>query len=129
MHEDAAHLGAAVVRTFLETWEPEESRAPLLAMIRSAMTNEVAMSLVREYLGTRIFGPITQALGTPDADLRATLVGAQLIGLAMVRYIARIEPLASADTDTVIAALGPTVQRYLTGDIGPVAGGAGTTAI
>jgi AcrR family transcriptional regulator len=125
MREDAAHMGAAVVRTFLETWEPEESRAPLLAMIRSAMTNEVAMGLVREYLERRIYGPITQALGLPDAELRAALVGAQLIGLAMVRYIARIEPLASAGSETVVAALGPTVQRYLTGEIGPAGEGEG----
>lgn len=125
MREDAAHMGATVVRTFLATWEPEESRAPLLAMIRSAMTNEVAMGLVREYLGRRIFGPITHALGLPDAELRAALVGSQLIGLAMVRYVARIEPLASADSETVVAAMGPTVQRYLTAEIGPVAQAAG----
>ncbi len=119
MREDAAHMGATVVRTFLAAWEPQESRAPLLAMIRSAMTNEVAMGLVREYLGRRIFGPITQALGLPDAELRAALVGSQLIGLAMVRYVARIEPLASATQEQVVAALGPTLQRYLTGELGP----------
>jgi AcrR family transcriptional regulator len=119
IRHDVDGLGAAVVATFLSAWEPEDSRAPLVAMVRSAMTNEVAMGLVREYLGRRIFGPITQALEAPDADLRATLVGSQLIGLAMVRYVARIEPLASADRDTLVAALGPTVQRYLTGDISP----------
>ena len=54
----------------------------------------------------------------PDAQLRATLVGSQLIGLAMMRYIGHIEPLASATVDELVAALGPTVQRYLTGDLG-----------
>jgi AcrR family transcriptional regulator len=117
MRHDVDGIGAAVVENFLNAWGPDDSRAPLVAMVRSAMTNEVAMSLVREYLGRRIFGPITQALGAPDADLRATLVGSQLIGLAMVRYVARIEPLASVDRDALVAALGPTVQRYLTGDI------------
>ena len=125
MRDDAAHMGASVVRSFLDAWEPEESRAPLLAMMRSALTNDVAMGLVREYLGIRIFGPITQALGAPDADLRATLVGTQLIGLALVRYVARIEPLASVDGETLVAALGPTVQRYLTGELEAEAQGAG----
>jgi AcrR family transcriptional regulator len=118
MAQDPADMGAAVVRTFLEAWEPPESRSPLVAMVRSAMTNETAMALVREYLGRKIFGPITRTLGAPDAELRATLIGSQLIGLAMMRYIARIEPLASASVDQIVAAIGPTMQRYLTGDLG-----------
>ena len=119
MAEDVADMGATMVRSFLEAWEPEVSRAPLVAMVRSAMTNETAMALVREYLGRRVFGPITQALGAPHADLRATLVGSQFIGLAMMRYIARIEPLTSASVDDLVAAIGPTMQRYLTDDLGP----------
>ncbi len=111
-------MGATLVRTFLEAWEPEESRKPLVAMVRSAMTNETALALVRDYLGRRVFGPITQALDAPDAELRATLMGSQFIGLAMMRYIAHIEPLASASVEQLVTALGPTMQRYLTGDLG-----------
>jgi AcrR family transcriptional regulator len=119
MEQSIDDVGEAMVRSFLEAWEPEESRGPLVARVRSAMTNDTAMALVRDYLGRRVFGPVTQALGTPDAELRATLMGSQFIGLAMVRYIARIEPLASARVDELVAALGPTMQRYLTGDLGP----------
>ena len=119
MSRDVTDMGASIVRTFLEAWEPEESRDPLVAMVRSAMTNETAMTLVREYLGRRVFAPITKALGLPDAELRATLVGSQFIGLAMMRYIARIEPLASASVEQLVAAIGPTVQRYLTGELCP----------
>ena len=119
MEQGVDDMGATMVRSFLEAWEPEESRSPLVAMVRSAMTNETAMALVREYLGRRVFGPITQTLGAPDADLRATLMGSQFIGLAMMRYIARIEPLASASVDQLVAAIGPSMQRYLTGDLGP----------
>ena len=52
-------------------------------------------------------------------ELRAALAGSQLIGLVMARYVIRIEPLASADADTVAAAVAPTLQRYLTGDLTP----------
>ena len=117
MDQRVDDMGSAIVRTFLEAWEPEESRNPLVAMVRSAMTNETAMALVREYLGRRVFGPITQALGAPNADLRATLMGSQFIGLAMMRYIARIEPLASASVEQLVAAIGPTMQRYLSGHL------------
>ena len=60
-------LGATVVRTFLEAWEPPETRVRLLAMLRSAMTNETAMGMIRELLVREVFGPITQTLGVPDA--------------------------------------------------------------
>jgi len=35
----------------------------------------------------------------------------------MARYVLRVEPLASASPDEVVAAVGPTVQRYLTGPV------------
>ena len=115
----AGRIGETVVRVFLDAWEPPESRQPLVAMMRSAMTNDAAQAMVREYLGRRVFGPITQALGVADGELRATLVGSQFIGLVMMRYVTRIEPVASASVDQLVAAVGPTVQRYLTGDLGP----------
>ena len=97
-------LGATVVRTFLEAWEPPETRVRLMAMLRSALTNEAAMGMMRDLLVREVFGPITEALGVPDAQLRATLVGSQFIGLAVMRYIGRIEPLASASVDELVAA-------------------------
>ena len=111
-------LGVTIVRTFLEAWEPPETRVRLMAMLRSAMTNDAAMAMIRDLLVREVFGPITQALGVPDAQLRATLVGSQFVGLAIMRFIARLEPLASASIDELVAAVGPTVQRYLTGEIG-----------
>jgi len=35
----------------------------------------------------------------------------------LLRYVLGVEPLASADPETVVAVVGPTVQRYLTGDL------------
>jgi AcrR family transcriptional regulator len=110
-------LGATIVRAFLEAWEPTEQRVQLIAMLRSATTNETAMAMIRESLTREVFGPITQQLGLPDAQLRATLVGSQFVGLALLRYIGRLEPLASASIDELVAAIGPTVQRYLTGEL------------
>ena len=114
---DPDRLGEVIVRAFLNAWEPAETRPALIAMVRSAMTNDVAQMMVREYLGRRVFGPITAALDVPDANLRATLVGSQFIGLAMMRYVVGFEPMASASVDEIVAAVGPTVQRYLSGDL------------
>ena len=78
---------------------------------------------VREFITEEVLGQIAHRLGSADARLRATLVGSQIIGLAMARYIVKVEPLASAPPTQVVAAVGPTLQRYLTGDLADPAGG------
>ncbi|MET8065662.1 TetR/AcrR family transcriptional regulator, partial [Micromonospora sp. NPDC005313] len=44
-------------------------------------------------------------------------VATQLAGLAMMRYVLRLDAVATAEPATLVAAVGPTVQRYLTGDL------------
>ena len=110
-------VGEIVTRQFLTLWEDSANRPVFMAMLRSVVGNEQAASLVRERLTRQVFGPIAQVLGVPDAGLRANLIGSQFIGLALARYVGRIEPVASADVETLVTALGPTIQRYLFGDL------------
>jgi len=35
----------------------------------------------------------------------------------MARYVLRLEPVASAGPESLVAAYAPTIQRYLTGDL------------
>ena len=114
---DRDRIGETVTRQFLWVWEDAANRPVFMAMLRSVVGNEQAASLVRERLSRQVFGPIAEVLGAPDAGLRANLIGAQFIGLALARYVGRVEPLASADVEALVAALGPTIQRYLFGDL------------
>jgi len=114
---DRNRIGEIVTRQFLSVWEDASNRPVFMAMLRSVVGNEQAASLVRERLSKQVFGPIAEVLGIPDAALRANLIGAQFIGLALARYVGRVEPLASADVETLVTALGPTIQRYLFGDL------------
>ncbi len=117
--DDRDRIGEQVVLRFLTVWEDPANRPIFMAMLRSVVSNEQAAELVRRLLVKEVFGPLATALGVPDAELRATLAGSQFIGLALLRYVGRVEPLASTDLQTVAAAVGPTIQRYLTGAIGP----------
>ena len=114
---DPDQVGQRLVETFLSIWDHAAGQSPLLALIRSAVADEQAAALLREFITEEVLGPIADRVGSPDAQLRATLAGSQLIGLAMARYIVRVEPLASAPPGQVAAVVGPTVQRYLTGDV------------
>jgi AcrR family transcriptional regulator len=115
--EDPDRTGERIVEVFLSVWDHAADRSPLLALIRSAVGDERAAAMLREFITEEVLGQLAHRLGSPDARLRATLVASQLIGLAMARYIVRVEPLASAPAAELAAAVGPTLQRYLTGDV------------
>jgi AcrR family transcriptional regulator len=110
-------VGQRMIGVFLSVWDLAANNSPLLALVRSAVSDEQAAAMLREFITEEVLGRIAEGLGSPDAKLRATLVGSQLVGLMMARYIIRVEPLASAPPAVVAAAIGPTLQRYLTGEI------------
>jgi AcrR family transcriptional regulator len=107
-------LGARMVRTFLTLWDHPDTGGRLLALLRSAATHDAAAQRLRELIESGILGPLARALDAPDAQLRAALVGAHLVGLGFARYVLRIEPLASEPADSLERRMGPTIQRYLT---------------
>ncbi|HYT13681.1 MAG TPA: TetR family transcriptional regulator [Candidatus Nitrosopolaris sp.] len=106
-------LGARLVKFFLETWD-SPAGSPLLGLIRSIVGNEEAAAIMREFVTREVLGRLAKALEVDHPELRASLVASQLIGLAMLRYVVKVEPLASARVDDVVAWLGPTLQLYLT---------------
>jgi AcrR family transcriptional regulator len=115
--EDRERVGERMIGVFLSVWDHAANASPLLALVRSAVGDERAAAMLREFITEEVLGQIARQLGSPDARFRATLVGSQLVGLMMARYIIKVEPLASAPAGQVAAAVGPTLQRYLTGDV------------
>jgi len=120
-------LGEQMLRTVLGAWDVAEMRATFLGLLRSAVTSEQAAAMLREFATEAILGRIAGAAGGPDGDaaepaadsrLRAALVASQVLGLALTRYVLALEPLAAASADDLARAIGPTLDRYLTGGIG-----------
>jgi AcrR family transcriptional regulator len=112
-------LGERLVRFYLHAWDAPASRARLQGILRSAMAQDAAAALLREFVTRQVLGRVASAVDAPDAELRATFAGSQLVGLGVLRYVLRVEPLASAAPDTVVAVVAPTIQRYLTGELVP----------
>lgn len=107
-------VGERLTRFVLGIWENPATRAPLLAIVRSAVNNETAASIFRRLVATQLLERIARRLELPDAELRAELAAAQLVGVAMLRYVIQVEPLASADVEQLVARLAPVVQGHLT---------------
>jgi AcrR family transcriptional regulator len=108
-------LGERLVRTFLELFDRREAFAPFLALLRGAVSNDEAAALLREFITREVLGRLAAAASPDRPELRAGLAGSQVVGLAMARYVIGVPPLAGADRETVVACVGPTIQRYLTG--------------
>jgi AcrR family transcriptional regulator len=115
---ERAALGERIARFVVGLLESEQGRSRMTGLVRAAASEPEAAKLVRELVAERIFRPLTETLGVEDASLRASLVGSQVIGLTMARYVVRVEPLASARPEVVVAAIAPTLQRYLVEPIG-----------
>ncbi|MGH2499648.1 MAG: TetR family transcriptional regulator [Candidatus Limnocylindria bacterium] len=111
-------IGERMVRFYIETWDSPEG-ASLIGLLRSAVSNEKAAAMLREFLERAVLGRLALALTIDHPKLRGSLAGSQLMGLAMMRYVVRLEPFASAGADELARWAGPAVQRCFTGELGP----------
>jgi AcrR family transcriptional regulator len=108
--EGREDLGVRLVTRFLQVWDNQLTGDPLVNVLRSASSQP---DLLREFLERQILPRFAEAIEGPDAELRANAIGTQMLGLAIARYVLRVEPIASAPPEEIVKLIGPTVQRYL----------------
>ncbi|HEX6497550.1 MAG TPA: TetR family transcriptional regulator [Micromonosporaceae bacterium] len=116
---DLDGLGERLVRTFVSVWDDPVTGPAAVAVFRTGMRHDWSQRILREFLTTQILRRVLARLDidAAEAPLRGALIASQMGGLAVIRYILRVEPLASAPADQVVALIAPTVQRYLTGPL------------
>ncbi len=103
----------ALVHGYLRLVDSDASRNPIIALVRSAVSNEKAAAMLREFLTTELLTVIGGLTDHPDAQLRASLAAAQLFGTAALRHVIRVEPLAKASPDEIVALVTPAIEQYL----------------
>lgn len=110
-----AHLGARVVRAFLEAWEGLAAESePLMAMLRGAVTNDEASAQLRDFIEARLVRNRSDVDGGERA-LRAGLAAAMLVGIITSRQVIGVPTVLAADHETIIATVGPAIQTLLGG--------------
>jgi AcrR family transcriptional regulator len=108
-------LGERLMRRVLMIWGSDwASGGPMVGLLRTSITREDSARMMREFVTRELIGRLAEALEMPQPRLRAALCGCALMGLALGRFVIRLEPIASADPELLIAAMAPTLQRYLT---------------
>jgi AcrR family transcriptional regulator len=118
LFEDLATLplrdfAPALVRAYLQLIDSDGSRNAILALVRSAVSSDKAAAMLREFLTTQLLPVIGRLTPHPDAQLRAALVAALLIGIATQRHVIRLDPLVKATPDEIVALAAPAVEQYL----------------
>lgn len=106
-------VGERLAATFFDIWDSPPGRERLVALIRSAVSQEDAARMLREFLTREVFAKVALSMDVPQPHLRAGLAAAQMIGVAMMRYVIGFEPVVGASTGEIVALVGPTLQRYL----------------
>jgi AcrR family transcriptional regulator len=106
--------GERLIRLALTVWDSPAGTAAL-GMFRSALSNEWTARLLREFVITQILRRAVAelVLDPAEAPMRAALLATQIAGAMVARYILKIDPLATADREVIVAAIGPNIQRFL----------------
>ena len=114
-------MGERLVRLTLALVSDDAVRRDLVRVLRSdaaagAATDGSSVDQLRamtEFMSASVLDRVVAALGVPDARLRGSVVSSYLMGIVMSRYVVKMEPLASASDDDIVAMVGPAVQALL----------------
>jgi AcrR family transcriptional regulator len=109
-------LGQRIVRTFLTVWD-STGGGHFTALIRSVSSHEQAAHMLHDFFVKQVFNRIAGSVASDRVHFRGSLVGSQIVGMGIARYVLKFEPIASADIETMVKAVAPNIQRYLTGDL------------
>lgn len=110
---EPAELGARFARFFVELSESEPARGRFLGLIRSAVSETAAAAMLRDYIESEVFGPLTSLLRLPEPELRAALAASQFVGLLFERDVLGLDALTTGDREALVGLLTPAFHSYL----------------
>jgi len=107
---DRAQLGATMAGHFLDRWDGDDA---LVVLLRSSTTNAAAADRMRQIFGAQLIPVVAGVVPAAAAGERAGLIAAQILGLALCRYILALPPVVAMSREEIVSWLGPNIQGYL----------------
>ena len=108
-------LTERILRRFLLLCESPRTQRRVLALVEASVSNAGAGRRFYALVNRLVLSPILRAAGVQTSAVRIELVGAQLVGLAMMRYVLKVEPVASLDVDELVPMMAPALRQTMTG--------------
>ncbi len=110
---DVREAAELIVGRYLAVLDQEQTRDVVLGLVRSAVSSERAATMLREFLLEEMLASLGTLTGHPDGQLRASLVVAQLIGIAMLRHVVKLDAVVRASNDELVSIVAPVIEGYL----------------
>jgi hypothetical protein len=104
-----------LLRRFLLMCENPRTQQRALALVRGSVSNAGTSRRFYALVNRVVLNPVARAMGVEASAVRMELVGSQLIGLAMIRYVLKVEPIASLSVDELVPLMAPPLRQALTG--------------
>ena len=105
-----------LVRRFLLLCEHPRTRQRVLRLVRQSTRSGPEGPRLYAWINRAVVHPMLVRGGIPASAMKVELVASQLVGLAMVRYVLKVEPMASAPVDEVVLLAAPAIRAALAGD-------------
>ena len=115
-------VGVYMAGVFLEHWDRDEERNPIVSLLYAALSDPAAAAMLREFITGNLGLPVVMRADGDRPELRAALLASQLIGFGLCRYVLSFDALAATPTGELVAILGATLQQVCTGPLGSSTG-------
>jgi AcrR family transcriptional regulator len=110
-------FGDTLIRHFLGIWEGPSTRDTLTILLRVSASDEEMAAKARAVFAGQVLPALALVANKAELPARAGLVAAQLLGLALCRYILKVPPVVAMTPDAIVRHVGPVLQQYITGKL------------
>jgi AcrR family transcriptional regulator len=119
LEHDQSSAGQKIVRAFFSAWDRPENRPKIMALLKSAMSDQARASQVASFITDQVLAPILPSISASNSAYRLDLIAGQLVGVLILRHALMVEPLASAPVENLVDSLGPVIDQHLSATRGP----------
>jgi AcrR family transcriptional regulator len=106
-------LASAALADLFARFEDADDRESAVALMRACLTHPTATAVMRDEVMCDRAAHVAAAIGGDDADLRAGLVAACMMGLGMARYLIELPAVASASREDIARVLEPALNAII----------------
>jgi AcrR family transcriptional regulator len=108
-----AELGETLVRRVLDNWENPENGPTQRAILRASLSSDAARAKYAQQAQNQYIALLGVIGKSKQAQVARALIGTQIIGLLVGRYILRVPALTAMPRETLIREVGRTIQNYI----------------
>ncbi|MFD4528621.1 TetR/AcrR family transcriptional regulator [Streptomyces sp. NPDC058470] len=110
-----------IAQTYFSFWENEETRYAMTAIYRAGLADSATSDVLRARVeaSAKNWAGHSGYKDRPDAETRAALASGHLAGLALMRYVLRIHPLATMEFEEFLNWVVPALELRLSTSLEP----------